>query len=181
MGTRGSCGPNAGPEPDVPASDGQVGALGRDRAPLGVHAPAFDDLVVHALEHLVRVHRVVVEQEQAFDLGALGERRDLRGRGVSEPEPALVLVGQVLAVVDEDVGPVRDREAGDPLRRVRFEVGAEGRLVIRSVLLLKSGTSLRPMDAPKGALSTEGGRPAAPDHCATFRGGSEPPRRRWGG
>src|SRR5262245_15035599 len=114
-------------------SDVELVALRRERAAVRVNAPALDHVVAHAIQLVVRVHRVVVEQHQAVDLGLAGELRHVLGGRMPPPEPRAVLLGRVLAVVDQDVRPVRQAEPGDPVRGIGLEVGPERGFVIGEV------------------------------------------------
>src|SRR4051794_36989277 len=91
--------------------------------------PALPRLDREAVEELVGVQRVVVEEHGPLGAGAAGEAERVRGGGVSPADVARVLGVAVLTVVEEQRGVLGESEAGDPVLLEMVEVGAEGRLV----------------------------------------------------
>ena len=77
--------------------------------------PARRDLAAEAVEEVVGVQRVVVEQQQPLGRDAAGEAERVGQRRVAPAEVRRVLVVGVLAVVDQQRGAARELEAGDPV------------------------------------------------------------------
>ncbi len=112
---------------------GPLGAqLDRRRvaAQLGPALPRFGP---EAVEELVGVQRVVVEEDGALGAGAAGEGERVAQRRVAPADVVGVLGVGVLAVVDQQRGVAGEREAGDPLLLEPVEVGAEAGLVVGDV------------------------------------------------
>src|ERR1700710_1137224 len=95
--------------------------------------PARDRFGAEAVEELVRVQWVVVEEDGAPGAGATGEGERVAQRRVPPADVVGVLGVGVLAVVDQQRGVVGEREAGDPVLLEAVEVGAQTWLVVGDV------------------------------------------------
>src|ERR1700710_423745 len=95
--------------------------------------PARDRFGAEAVEELVRVQWVVVEEDGAPGAGATGEGERVAQRRVPPADVVGVLGVGVLAVVDQQRGVVGEREAGDPVLLAAVEGGAQTWLVVGDV------------------------------------------------
>src|ERR1700709_264905 len=124
--------------------------------------PARARFGAEAVEELVRVQWVVVEEDGAPGAGATGEGERVAQRRVPPADVVGGLGGGVLAVVGQQRG---DGEAGDPVLLEAVEVGAQTWLVVgdvgqRGVAVVDPVAERRPaMGDRGGAEPGPGARP----------------------
>ena len=118
-------GPSSSSPPSMPISSWVASPPSRSQRGARVRA--------EAVEELVGVQRVVVEEQQPAGLDPAGEGERVGDRRVPPADVVGVLLVGVLAVVDQQVGVAGEVEARDPLRLELVERRAERRLVVGDV------------------------------------------------
>src|SRR5512133_2943277 len=90
--------------------------------------PALLGGPVEAIEEVVRVQRVVMEEQQPLRLNPPRKGQGVGELGVTPAHVFGVLLVRVLAVVDQQVRIPGEVESGDPLRLQRLEWSPEAGL-----------------------------------------------------
>ena len=96
-------------------------------------SPARTGLSVEAVELLVVVERVVVEEQEALRLGELSVGQNVAEAGVPPADVVGVLRVGVLAVVDQKRGAVCELEAGKRAPFACAELWFEGEFLVGDV------------------------------------------------